>query len=167
MNLLTLKVVATTQTEQMDLFEFHGVDLDAEGSIRVGSLAPNGSVEHGRFAPSGKRRTLGFHPIKRSFARPRAQAAPTIGSKIPRANDIPRQFRTATAMRLRHLLHLVIIYATNSFTSIRRQRLARTIVPSFVRYRRRNLHLMGSSVSAFGSEGHDNIFGSGCLQARP
>jgi hypothetical protein len=59
-NLSTFKVVATTQTEQMDLFEFHGVDLDAEGSIRVGSLAPNGSVEHGRFVPSGKPQHAAF-----------------------------------------------------------------------------------------------------------
>lgn len=59
-DLSTLKVVATTQTQQMSLFEFHGVDLDAEGSICVGSLAPNGRVEHGRFVPSGEPQHAAF-----------------------------------------------------------------------------------------------------------
>jgi hypothetical protein len=59
-DLSTFKVVARKQTADMNLFEFHGVDLDAEGSIRVGSLAPNGSVEHGKYVPSGEPQHAAF-----------------------------------------------------------------------------------------------------------
>lgn len=67
-DLSTFKVVATTQTEDMNLFEFHGVDLDAEGRIRVSSLAPNGKVGSFKGAlPSGskaKKATLAAEELR-------------------------------------------------------------------------------------------------------
>lgn len=59
-DLATLKVVAQTQTGDMSLFEFHGVDLDNEGHIRVSSLAPSGRTEHGVFISSGTSQHAAF-----------------------------------------------------------------------------------------------------------
>jgi hypothetical protein len=47
-DLSTFKIVATTRTEKLDLFEFHGVDLDDEGYIRVGSSS-SGKVRQEAF----------------------------------------------------------------------------------------------------------------------
>lgn len=47
-DLSTFKIVATTRTEKLDLFEFHGVDLDDEGYVRVGSSS-SGKVRQAAF----------------------------------------------------------------------------------------------------------------------
>jgi hypothetical protein len=52
-DLSTFKIVSMTQTENMNLFEFHGVDFDEEGYVRVSSLTSSGKVEHGKFISSG------------------------------------------------------------------------------------------------------------------
>lgn len=47
-DLSTFRIVATTHTEGLNLFEFHEVTLDDDGYIRVGSLS-SGKDRHGAF----------------------------------------------------------------------------------------------------------------------
>lgn len=48
-DLSTFKIVATIQTKDLSLLEFHSVNLDSEGYVRVDSLGTSGKVQHGEF----------------------------------------------------------------------------------------------------------------------
>jgi hypothetical protein len=158
-DLSTFKVVATTQTEDMNLFEFHSVDVDAEGRIRVGSLAFNGKVEHGRFVSSGEPQHAAFIRLRI----PSLEAGPRCaydwiedspGKRHPETTPDNKCNEALTSTTLGDYLRDVEPHFKP------RAKVCENNSSEFCKVPEEEFTVDGKFGVGLRSEGHDNIFGS-------